>query len=408
MIELEIPEMGSLLKSPSKEELENEIEIVSTHPSAFEKVAKKTSAVLNKTRATLAKAKVAKSHRQSILEGTVCLIAALNEQAAEIGTLQAKIALLEAKAPEFNLLKEQVVALKTENAVLGQRAAQTTSLQALAAPQQQSSSSMASSYANALKRVPPNKRKAKNVSLVFAKNKDTSSEEVKETLLKALAPSKIKIGIRNVRKLAKGGVAIECDSINGTESILQEINGNEQLRSTFEAKAPAKRLPRIIIYDVDETVEKDAFVNTLISQNEGIREQDIYSCFKLKSRQAGKSHWVVEAHPRTFHSLLRRRKIFFEWHRFSLREFLRPTRCYKYNRFGHIITNCQHAETCPQCGEEGHKKPECKNEAKCINCTETNLKYKLTHEVTHAATDPCCHSLHHETDLFITRTNYGR
>ncbi|GBM42204.1 hypothetical protein AVEN_174645-1 [Araneus ventricosus] len=279
--------MESLLKSPPRAEMGNEIAIVSTHPSPFEKIAKKTSAVLHMIRATLAKAKVAKSHRKSILEGAVCLIAEMNEQAAEIGTLQAKIALLEAKAPEFISLKEQVATLKTENAVLEQKAAQSATIQALTVPQQQSSSSTTPSYANALKGIPPNKRKAKNFSLVFAKDKDTSSEEVKETLLKALAPSKIKTGIKNVRKLAKGGVAIECDSAKGTESILQEINDNEQLRSAFEAKTPAKRLPRLIIYDVDETIEKTAFISTLVIQNEGIREHDIKSSFKLKaSRQA--------------------------------------------------------------------------------------------------------------------------
>ncbi|GBO09324.1 hypothetical protein AVEN_2999-1, partial [Araneus ventricosus] len=378
MMEVEIPDMESLVKSPPKTESENEIAIVSTHPSPFEKIAKKTSAVLHMIRATLAKAKVAKSHRKSILEGAVCLIADLNEQAAEIGTLQAKIALLEAKAPEFLSLKEQVAALKTENAALVQKIAQIPTAQAPALPQPQSSSSAAPSYANALKRIPPSKRKAKNISLVFAKDKDTSSEEVKETLLKALAPSKIKTGIRNVKKLAKGGVAIECDTAKGTESILQEINSNEKLRSAFEAKMPAKRLPRLIIYDVDETVDKTEFINILVNQNNGIKEQDIKSSFKLKSRQAGKSHWVIEAHPKAFHSLLRRRKIYFEWHMLSLREFLRPTRCYKCNRFGHISTNCQNAETCPQCGEEGHKQPDCKSEAKCINCTEANMKFKLS------------------------------
>ncbi|GBN63104.1 hypothetical protein AVEN_138102-1 [Araneus ventricosus] len=247
--------MDSLIESPSKDEMDNEIEIVSTHPSPFHKVAKRTSAVLHKIRATLAKSNVSKGNRKSILDGTVCLIASLNEQAAEIVSLQARIALLEAKVPEFNALKEQVVALKAENAVFVQSAAQVSSNLALAPPLQ-TSPSTAPSYANALKRVPPSKRKAKNVSLVFAKNKDTSSEEVKETLLKAPAPSKIKTRIRNVRKLAKGGVAIECDSVKATESLLKEINSNEQLRTSFEAKVPTKRLPRLIIYEIDEAVEK--------------------------------------------------------------------------------------------------------------------------------------------------------
>ncbi|GBN25119.1 hypothetical protein AVEN_228896-1 [Araneus ventricosus] len=186
------------------------------------------------------------------------------------------------------------------------------------------------------------------------------------------------------------------------------MNSNQQLSNAFEAKAPTKRLPRVVIYDVDEAVSKEDFIGTLANQNEGLREQDFPSCFKLKSKQSGKCHWVIEVQPKTFHSLLRRKKVFFEWNRLSLREFLRPTRCYKCNRFGHISTNCQQAESCPQCGEEGHKKAECTNEAKCINCTEANNKYKLNHDTTHAATDPSCPALAHETDQLISRTNYGR
>ncbi|GBM60790.1 hypothetical protein AVEN_125453-1 [Araneus ventricosus] len=410
MIQPVLPEVDSLLQSPSHDEAKNAIKIVSTHASPFEELSMRTTAAMTKIRFTLAKAKVTKSNRKAVLEGTTALLAILYEQANAIGTLSSKASLLEAKCSEVDNLREQIGSLKGENARLtAEKAAADQRASQSAAPVLQSSTAQeAPSYANALKRVPPHKRKAKNVSLVFAKSKDTSSEEVKETLLKALAPSKIKIGIKNVKKLAKGGVAIECDTAKGTETILKEINSNQQLSNAFEAKAPTKRLPRVVIYDVDEAVSKEDFIGTLANQNEGLREQDFPSCFKLKSKQSGKCHWVIEVQPKTFHSLLRRKKVFFEWNRLSLREFIRPTRCYKCNRFGHISTNCQQAESCPQCGEEGHKKAECTNEAKCINCTEANNKYKLNHDTTHAATDPSCPALAHETDQLISRTNYGR
>ncbi|GBM40775.1 hypothetical protein AVEN_177907-1 [Araneus ventricosus] len=353
MIQPVLPEVDSLLQSPSHDEAKNAIKIASTHASPFEELSMRTTAAMTKIRFTLAKAKVTKINRKAVLERTTALLAILYEQANAIGTLSAKASLLEAKYSEVDNLREQIGSLKGENARLTAEKA--------AADQRASQSAAPVLY------------------------KDTSSEEVKETLLKALAPSKIKIGIKNVKKLAKGGVAIECDTAKGTETILKEINSNQQLSNAFEAKAP-----------------------TLANQNEGLREQDFRSCFKLKSKQSGKCHWVIEVQPKTFHSLLRRKKVFFEWNRLSLREFLRPTRCYKCNRFGHISTNCQQAESCPQCGEEGHKKAECTNEAKCINCTEANNKYKLNHDTTHAATDPSCPALAHETDQLISRTNYGR
>ncbi|GBN04426.1 hypothetical protein AVEN_230448-1 [Araneus ventricosus] len=91
--------------------------------------------------------------------------------------------------------------LLTDNTILTQKATQVP-----VPNHQHPPSAAAPSYANALKRSPPGKRKAKNVSLVFAKNKDTTSEEVKDKLLTALAPSKVNVGMRNAKKLAKGGV----------------------------------------------------------------------------------------------------------------------------------------------------------------------------------------------------------
>ncbi|GBM63085.1 hypothetical protein AVEN_68541-1 [Araneus ventricosus] len=264
------------------------------------------------------------------------------------------------------------------------------------------------SFSEAVTWVPANKRKAKNVSLVFARNKDTFSEEVKETIQKVLAPSKLNVGIRNIKKLAKGEVAIECDSAKDTEKILKEINSNTGLNNVLDAKKPTKKLHRIVMYDIEYTIPKEEVLETITSQNEELKSQDIKILFKLRSKQAGKCHWIVETQQKTFHALLRKKIIFFECQRLSLREFLRPTRCYKGNKFEHISPNCPNAESCPQCGEEGHKTADCAQAAKCINCSEANGKFNLDYDTNHTASGPCCSSLKHEIEKLISRTNYGR
>ncbi|GBM50984.1 hypothetical protein AVEN_114632-1 [Araneus ventricosus] len=130
--------------------------------------------------------------------------------------------------------------------------------------------------------------------------------------------------------------------------------------------------------------------------------------FKLKSKNAKKCHWVLESSPKTFHTLLRKKKVFFEWHRLSLREFIRPTRCYKCNRFGDISPKGPNEETCPNCGQEGHKKTDCENEANCINCNEANFKFKLGHSVDHTATVQSCPAYNHQVEQLISKTDYGR
>ncbi|GBO16057.1 hypothetical protein AVEN_189919-1 [Araneus ventricosus] len=184
-MEPSIPDMDTLLQSPPKEELDIEYEIDSTQTTPFDILAKKTSAVLHKIRAALAKAKVTKNNRKSILDGTVLQIAALNEQTAQIGTLQARVSLLEVGIHESDGLKEQIAALKaeneklkTENTALEQRG----TMPQLASTQQMETTK--GTFADKVKKwTLPKKQKSKFVSLVYPKDGETSSEEVKAKLL---------------------------------------------------------------------------------------------------------------------------------------------------------------------------------------------------------------------------------
>ncbi|GBN89219.1 hypothetical protein AVEN_3300-1 [Araneus ventricosus] len=90
MIQPVLPEVQLLLQSPSEEETKSAIQIVSTHPSPFEELAIKRTAAMTRIRATLARAKVAKSNRKGVLEGANSLLAVLYQQANEIGMLKAK------------------------------------------------------------------------------------------------------------------------------------------------------------------------------------------------------------------------------------------------------------------------------------------------------------------------------
>ncbi|GBN91933.1 hypothetical protein AVEN_235983-1 [Araneus ventricosus] len=235
-----------------------------------------------------------------------------------------------------------------------------------------------------------------------------SSEEVKDTLQKALNPSNVKVGIKNVRKLAKNGVAVECNSRKDLEALIKGVNTDAGLSSTLEAKIPAKKFPRVIIYNVDDSISQETLGTNLASQNEQLKREDFKVLFNLKSKNQGKSHWVIEVRPKAFRPLLRKKKIYHEWQRLSIREFLRPTRCYKCNHFGHISSNCSANENCPNCGQEGHKMADCSQAPRCINCDDANKKFKLGYEIDHAASDANCSSLQHQIQLLINRTDYGR
>ncbi|GBN35891.1 hypothetical protein AVEN_131875-1 [Araneus ventricosus] len=128
--------------------------------------------------------------------------------------------------------------------------------------------------------------------------------------------------------------------------------------------------------------------------------------FSIRARTQQKCHWVIEAQPQEFKRILKKGKLSFEWSRLSLREFVRPTRCYKCNEYGHISTRCEGKETCPKCGE-GHKGPDCVNQHKCTACTAANVKFQKGYNTGHPATDSNCPSYLHEMVELRKRINYA-
>ncbi|GBN68075.1 hypothetical protein AVEN_275503-1 [Araneus ventricosus] len=430
-MDFQIPDIDSLLKSPPRGEEDIEENQDSPLSGPYEAIAKKTAGALHRIRATLAKAKVNKNNRKGVLDPTISLIAALNEQAAEIATLKAKVSLLETetskvtdlkaqmaylkaeneklkqedttKSTEIASLTEQNVLLKAENTMLAQRIAQPTP--SSNGHQQEDKKKM--TFANALKKqLPKINKKKKFVSLVYPKDDNTSSEETKSTLYSSIAPSKLNIGVKNVKKVQNGGVAVERSSEEQLKKIMNEINSNPTLQGKMEARTPVKKNPKVIVYDVEDSMSKEIFLETFCFQNKVDREK-IEAAFNLKSKSQGKCHWVLQTDPTSFRQIMRSKKVFLEWARLSVREFLRPTKCYKCNRFGHISTKCPNQEACPRCGEEGHKRDDCSNDAKCINCSEAAQKFGRNIPSNHETSSQDCESYYRELKALRERTNYA-
>ncbi|GBM20378.1 hypothetical protein AVEN_222088-1 [Araneus ventricosus] len=386
----------------TEQEIESSIQIVSAYslsePSPNEVIPQVSVAATTKIRAVLGKARTSKHNRQLLIAELTTLLSYMYDQVAEIGSLKAQVSLLQQENMLSSGLKEQVALLQAENAVL-QRSAQA---QGPSAPiQGQAPQQAPKTYSEILKEKAKKRPPPRHVSLVYPR-----SEEVKESLLKKVDLSKAQLGIKNMRKISKGGIAIECRSNKDLEKLLLEINSNPKVSPTLEARIPARKLPRIILYDVDKTVSKEDLLEKIVAQND-LNQQAIKILFSLNGRARDKCHWVLEAQPSEFKKILKKGKMSFEWSRLSLREFVRPIRCYKRNQYGHISTKYEGKETCPRCGEEWHKGPECEKEKKCSACTAANGKLKKGYDTGHAATDSDCPTYWHELAELKKRIYYG-
>nr|GBN90006.1 hypothetical protein AVEN_15762-1 [Araneus ventricosus] len=375
-IELEPPLQDATEQGQEEKELETSIRITSAHslkePSQYEEMARVTTAAITKITAVLVKARLSSENRKLVQ--------------AELETLAS---VLFDKVEENGSLKAQVAMLQDENTTLHARAAAPRIQEPQVQHQEQApQKQVPKSYSAILKEKARKRPPPRHVSLVYPRSEETSSEEVKDTLLQEVDLSKANLGIKNIRKISKGRVAIECRSNKDLGKLLDEINANEKISSTLEARIPAKKLPRIIIYDAKRSVTKEELLTKIVAQNE-MDEKQVKVLFSLNARTRNKCHWVLEAQPAEFKKILKRGKLTFEWSRLSLREFVRPTRSFRCNHYGHISTRCEANETCPCCGEEGHKGHECEQPE---NCTAANKKYNIMTPAMQSHTETAPHT----------------
>ncbi|GBO11479.1 hypothetical protein AVEN_134500-2 [Araneus ventricosus] len=217
-------------------------------------------------------------------------------------------------------------------------------------------------------------RDKKNTVLIYSKD-ETDSNKVKDKVQNVINPSKLKIGIRNVKNIKKG-ILIECNNDEEIKRLTDEIERNEILKDTCEIRQPTKLNPKIIIYRVSEDMDVKEGLVKLKEQNLELEEAVLTHEYLQKTRNG--TNWIISIDPKSFFKILKTGKINYGWQRHSVREYLKVKQCFKCYKFGHLAKVCRNITDdkvlCSKCGQEGHKYRECRNEAKCLNCTNSASK----------------------------------
>ena len=201
--------------------------------------------------------------------------------------------------------------------------------------------------------------------------KITNSEQTKEIVMGSFKPVTDKLRIRNLRKIRNNGVLIETEGRNDLMQILQSKKLEE---AGLKASLPSKKQPRIIIFDVPREYCENTLTEAIHLQNaEGINKQKLDNEFKLIFKTGNKLketvNWVAEVSPDLRKLLTAKGRVFVGWRACKIQDFIRLTRCYKCQSFGHVAKFCKaETETCGHCGVDGHNFKNCPNKSKKESC----------------------------------------
>ena len=168
--------------------------------------------------------------------------------------------------------------------------------------------------------------------MVYPKDeKITDSEVTKKIFKEVLAPKDQGIQIRALRKVQKGGLAIESGTKKSAQKIRDIASGHDRLK----AMQPKKILPKAMVCDVDKTLVGDEIKEFIYQQNlaeHGVKKEDMTGfkiLYRVGRREAETVKLVVELEPKIQEILLADGRVYIYYDSCRIVDFFHISRCYR-------------------------------------------------------------------------------
>lgn len=202
-----------------------------------------------------------------------------------------------------------------------------------------------------------------------------TSDQTKEKLKKAINPVQKGLKIDGIRRIGKGGVALQTENKKQLAQLAKVLE-----KEGLKTKKPSRLRPNIIIYDVPDEIKKEDLNAAIRSQNypevdQSFFDERVKPAFGIRRKGRNTTNWVMEVDPYVRAGILELGKLYIDFSSCKVEDYVRITRCYNCQQFGHTTKNCKNTKTCSICAAENHSHRECKipeNKAVCKNCKMFN------------------------------------
>lgn len=208
-------------------------------------------------------------------------------------------------------------------------------------------------------------------ALVIQKKGELSYAEILSKVKKDASLKELGESVAKIRRTAKGDMILILSkaSQKTTSQFQTAIQG---ALGTEAAVISRIQETLIEIKDLDEVTTTQEIVQALMTATEDLKIDDI-SVKSLRKAYCGTQSAVVILPTEAAKKVTNLGKLRVGWVICRVRELLKPLKCYKCWRYGHIARNCSNtvdrSKSCIKCGKEGHKAYTCTAEPCCILCS---------------------------------------
>lgn len=245
-----------------------------------------------------------------------------------------------------------------------------------------------------------------NVPDLIIKSKTPQEiKKIKEEITKNIKPAELKIGVKNIIPAKNGSIIIKCQSKTDVEILQNEAK--KKLDSKYNIEITKMRNPRIKIFGYEGELSRKEIEECIKYQNQFIDKEEFLNITYVKKTKYKGSVIFGECSPKVFHTLMKEKKLFIEWQRYTIYEDLEIPRCFKCQQYFHKTKDCKNKLVCAYCAEE-HETKDCpKSSKKCNNCAIANERFKLQHDICHETSNRNCPSYIHFLQTQKSKINYG-
>lgn len=260
------------------------------------------------------------------------------------------------------------------------------------------------------KKVQPSKSVKIIIEPVDGNKNVATSDDTKREVMTIVKPRETGLKVDRIIRTRNRGIIIETDSKN-----YKAITENGSLRRIgLTTKKQDKMRPRVAVYGLPRGLTKEDVKDALFKQNlqnagleSEITPDELEPVFQFGNRDQPTVHWVIEVTSRVRKTLVNWSKVYIDFQRYTITDYVKIKRCFKCQGFGHIGKDCQRKETCSRCAGE-HEFKRCtvtdKNDFKCANCTFAKLG---ENQAKHEATDTKCTMYQKRLDSYLQNVDYA-
>ncbi|XP_074099509.1 uncharacterized protein LOC141527762 [Cotesia typhae] len=203
------------------------------------------------------------------------------------------------------------------------------------------------------------------------------------------------INITKLTNRPNGTIVIDVEAEADRTRLTNEIH--DKLSSTLIVKKFNKKLPKVKIVKLDQTIMKlndDKIVRDLCIQNQWndlhdvSNNDDLVSVVTKYTTTNGLGSLILEVHPSLHDKIIKSGTVKFGWQKYRIYNHSNIIRCFRCWGFNNFADKCTKNEICRLCSGN-HNERDCKSdEKKCINCSELNLKltesnFNINHHATY-------------------------